>query len=96
MPQIFEDDVRHGHAKRRGKILFSHSLLFCAIREKTDETFRQIPGVAGLVELNRHAFAIGHLAKIFEIRTHDGHSIGACQVRHPTASGGGRVGHHRD
>jgi hypothetical protein len=92
--KIFQDDVRHRHTKRHGKILLRHGFLFERVGEKANQALRQVAGVAGLVELDCHSFAIRHLAKIIEIGTNDRHSIGAGQVRYPAASGRRRVGHY--
>ncbi|MGA7301752.1 MAG: hypothetical protein WBX10_15675, partial [Candidatus Sulfotelmatobacter sp.] len=74
--QIFQDDVWHGHAQSGGKILLCHVLLFCGIRQKTDQTIREIFGVARLVKFNCHPFAVGHLAKIFQVRANDWNAVG--------------------
>ncbi len=94
MPQIFENDIRHRHAKGCGKILLGHRTLLGWISEEADETSGQIRGIAGLVKLNRHPFAVGHLAKILEIGAHDGNAVSASQVRNSAATGRRRVGHH--
>lgn len=79
--QIFQDDVRHGHAQSGGKILLCHVLLFGGIRQKTDQTIREIFGLARLVKFNRHSLAVRHLAKIFQIGANNWDSVGASQMR---------------
>ncbi len=64
------------------------------IGEEADEAGGKILGVAGFVKLNRHPFAVGHLAKILKIGTHDGNAVSASQVRNSAATGRRRVGHH--
>jgi hypothetical protein len=76
MAQIFEDDVGHGHAERGGKILFRHGLLPDRVGEKANQACRQIFGIARLVELDCHSFAIRHLAKVFQVRADHGNSVG--------------------
>ena len=77
MAQIFQDDVGHGHAQGGGKILFRHDLLPDGVREKANQALCQILGITRLVELDSHSFAVGHLAKVFQIRANHGNSIGA-------------------
>lgn len=94
MPQVFQHDIGHGHAQSGREILLGHSLLPCRVGKKSNQAIGQIAGVAGLVELNRHPFAVGHLAKILQVRAHNRNSVRAGQVRHTAASRGGGVRHH--
>jgi len=91
--QIFENNVRHGHAESGGKILLCHRTLAGWVGEKTNEASSQVPGVPRLVKINCHPFARRHLAKISEIGADDGNSIGTSQVRDPAGAGGRRIGH---
>jgi hypothetical protein len=77
MAQIFEDDVGHGHAERGGKILFRHDLLSYGVGEKAHQARGEILGIARLVKLDCHSFAIRHLAKVFQVRADHGNSVGA-------------------
>ena len=86
--QIFQDNVRHGHAQGGGKILLCHILLFGAIGQKADQTIGKIFGVARLVKFNCHPLAIGHLAKIFQVCANNWNSVGAGQVRDSAATRG--------
>ncbi len=94
MTQIFQDDGGHRHAQRRGKILDPHSPLLFLIGQKVNQAIRQILCVPRLIELDREFFAIGHLAKICQIRAHNRHPISARQMRHSAATCRRRVGHH--
>ncbi len=94
--QIFQDNVGHRHTQSHGKILLRHGLLFRRIREKSNQALRQIVGVTGLIELNRHALPVGHLAEIFKVCADNRHAVSACQVRHSATSGRRGIRHHRD
>jgi hypothetical protein len=86
--------VGHGHAQRGGEVLRCHGLLFRRILEELDQAIGQSLGVARRVELNRQILILRHLAKVLEIGAHNRHTVGTCQMRHPAASRGGRIGHH--
>lgn len=86
MAQIFENDIRHRHAKGCGKILLGHGALLGRIGKEANETGGQILGVAGLVKLNGHPFPVGHLAKILKIGAHDGNAVSAGQMRNSAAT----------
>jgi hypothetical protein len=96
MAQILQHDIGHRHAQSRGEILFCHGLLLNRVSQEAGQAGRQINGIARFVKLNCHSFAVGHLAKIFYIRAHDGNAVGAGQMRHSAAAGGGRVRHDGD
>jgi len=96
MPQIFQNDVWHCHAKSRGKILIGHRLLFSWVSEQSNQAIGQIPGVSCLIELDGHSFSVRHLTKIFEIRANDWNSVSTGQVSDSAAPSGRRVGHDRD
>jgi hypothetical protein len=93
MPQIFLHDGGHGHAQRRGEILYRHGLLFFRTRQQINQTACQILGVTGLVKRNRQFFHVRHLTKIRKVRTQNGHAVGTSQVGYAAAPGRGRVGH---
>jgi len=94
MTQIFQDNGRHRHAQRCGKILDRHGLLLFLICQKVNQAIRQILRVTRLIELDRELFAISHLAKICQVRAHDRHPISARQMGHSATTGGRRVGHY--
>jgi len=94
--QIFQNDVRHRHAQSGRKILLRHSLLSRRIAQEADQAIGQILGIARLIELNGHAFAVRHLAKILEVGAHNGNAIGAGEMSHAAAAGRRRVRHDRN
>jgi hypothetical protein len=94
MTQIFQDDGRHRHAQRGGKILHRHSVLLFLIGQKVNQAIRQILRAARLIELDRELFAIGHLAKICQVRTHDRYPISARQMGYSAATCRRRVRHY--
>lgn len=87
MAEVFEDYVRHRHAKGCGKILLRHRALPGGVGKEADETSGQILGVAGFVKFNGHPFPVGHLAKILKVGTHDGNAISTGQMRNSAATG---------
>jgi hypothetical protein len=84
--QIFLHDRRHRHAQRRRKILHRHRLLLFLICDKPNQAPGQVIRASRLVKLNRQLLAVGHLAKILKISTHNRHAIRASQMRHAAAS----------
>jgi hypothetical protein len=87
MPQIFQDDRGHRHAKGCEIVLRRHLLLFRRIAQEPGQAVCEILRISRLVKLNRDLFALGHLSKIRKIGTEDWHAIGAGQVSNSTATG---------
>jgi hypothetical protein len=93
MAQILLDDGRHRHAQGCREILYSHGLLLLGIGEVFGQAAGQILGASRLVKVDGDIFSDCHLAKIGQIGTDNGHSVGARQMRHAAATGGGGVRH---
>jgi hypothetical protein len=93
MAQILLDDGRHRHAQGCREILHSHGLLLLGIGEEFSQAAGQILGASRLVKVDGDIFSDCHLAKIGQIGTDNGHSVGARQMRHAAATGGRGVRH---
>lgn len=86
MPQIFLHDIGHGHAECSREVLHCHPLLPFRILQKFVEAIRQTLRISRWVELERQFFALRHLPEVSQIGRDDRNTIGACQMRHPTAA----------
>ena len=73
-----------------------HHLLHSRIGQQMNQALGQVLGAARPVKFNRDFLAVRHLAKIREIRAHDGNPIGAGQMGHPATPGRRRIGHDGD
>jgi hypothetical protein len=94
--KIFLDDIRHGHAKSRREIPRRHGLLRGWIFEELNQTVGESLRVAWGIKFDGELFSLCHLPEVRQISADNGHAVGACQVRDPAASGGGRVRHDCD
>jgi hypothetical protein len=93
--QIFLDDGGHRHAKSRREILHRHRLLSSGVRQEANQAVSQVFRVPGLVKLNRQLLAVGHLAKVWKVRTDNRHSVRTGQVGDATATRRRRIRHNR-
>jgi hypothetical protein len=77
LADIFLHDVRHSHSQSRRIILRCHRLLLLLVRQKPNQAVRQLQSISRLEKIYGQFFAIRHLAEVGQIRTNNGHSIGA-------------------
>jgi hypothetical protein len=96
MAKIFLHDVRHSHAQCSRKILLRHRLLLHRVLKKADQTICEISSIPSFVKSDRQFLSFRHLPKVGQVRTNNGHTVSAGQMRDSAATCRRGIRHHSD